>query len=369
MGETILPLFIICAIVVGIQILYLLSYLISFGKSKRLVEGSTPLSVIVCAHNELDNLHDLVPALLSQDHADFEVVIVDDRSSDGSYEFLLESAKRYPKLKIVTVAQTPRHINGKKFALTLGIKAAKNEWVVMTDADCRPATRSWLKMMAGSFTQEKQIVIGVSPYQSAPGLLNAFIRFETMLTMIQYIGMALAGRPYMGVGRNLAYRKSLFLDAKGFNDHLHVTGGDDDLFVNRHATRVNVAVALDKETLVRSEPKTTWRDFMTQKVRHLSVGRRYRTADKWRLGLFSVTWILSWISLAALPFLGLYGYIILGLFLLRWILLVAVFSTACQKTGEPMSLWRVPVLDFIYSIYYLVAGPVALLSKKVRWKN
>ena len=124
MGDPILPLFILCASVVGIQILYLLNFLISFSKSTRVVEGSTPLTVIVCAQNELDNLHELVPALLSQDHPDFEVVIVDDRSSDGSYEFLLESAKRYPKLRIVSVAQTPRHINGKKFALTLGIMVA-----------------------------------------------------------------------------------------------------------------------------------------------------------------------------------------------------------------------------------------------------
>jgi cellulose synthase/poly-beta-1,6-N-acetylglucosamine synthase-like glycosyltransferase len=369
MGDPILPLFILCATVVGVQILFLLIFLISFGKSRRAVEGSTPLSVIVCAHNEFENLHELVPALLSQDHPDFEVVIVDDRSSDGSYEFLHEAAKRYPKLRIVSVSQTPKHINGKKFALTLGIKAAKNEWVVMTDADCRPATRSWLKLMAGSFTPDKQIVIGVSPYQGAPGLLNAFIRFESTLTMIQYIGMAFGGRPYMGVGRNLAYRKSLFLDNKGFNDHLNVTGGDDDLFVNRHATSGNVAVSLDKETLIHSVPKKTWREFITQKLRHLSVGKLYRTGDKMRLGLFSITWILSWLSLASLPFLGTYAYIILGLFLLRWILLVALFSTACRKAGEPMPLWNIPFLDFIYSIYYLVAGPVALLSKKIRWKN
>ena len=369
MGESLLPLFVVCTVVIGIQILYLLIFLVSLARSRRPKEGSVPLSVIVCAHNEINHLKELVPMLLAQNHPDFEIVIVDDRSSDGSDEYLLQSSKRYSQLRIVSVTNTPHHVNGKKFALTLGIKAARNEWLVFTDADCRPATNSWLKLMAGAFMENKKIVLGVSPYFRLPGLLNAFIRFETMLTMIQYVGMAIAGRPYMGVGRNLAYRKSLFLDNKGFNDHLHVTGGDDDLFVNRHASSRSVAVVIGHETLVHSVPKETWRDFFRQKVRHLSVGRRYRTGDKLLLGVFSTTWILSWASLLFVPMLGMYGYIILGAFLFRWIFLVAVFSTACRRTGEPMGLWALPFLDFIYSFYYLVAGPVSLLSKKVRWKN
>ena len=369
MDQTLLPLFIVCTTIISVQIVYLMMFAISFSKVRRGREGSTPLSVIVCAHNELENLKQLVPQLLSQDHENFEVIVVDDRSGDGSDEFLVESSRRYPKLRVVTISQTPGHINGKKFALTLGIKAARHEWVVLTDADCRPNSQSWLKTMAGSFADDRSIAIGFSPYQSGRGLLNAFIRFEAILTMIQYVGMALAGRPYMGVGRNLAYRKSLFLDNKGFNDHLHVTGGDDDLFVNRHASSRNVAVVLGEEVLVRSVPKKTWLEYFRQKVRHLAVGRRYRFGDKFLLGLFSVTWILSWLSLISIPILGMYAQFIAGLFLVRWILLVAVFAIACRKAGERMGLWKVPLLDFLYAFYYLVAGPVALLSKKVRWKN
>jgi glycosyltransferase involved in cell wall biosynthesis len=369
MSEALLPLFVLCAAVLIIQIVYLLVLSASFMKAQPARESSTPVSVIVCAHNEIENLKQLVPQLLSQDHENFEVVIVDDRSSDGSDEFLLESSRRHPRLRIVSVSRTPSHINGKKFALTLGIKAARNEWVVLTDADCRPASKSWLKTMAGSFTEGKAIAIGFSPYQHERGVLNAFIRFEAILTMIQYAGMALAGRPYMGVGRNLAYRKSLFLDNKGFNDHLHVIGGDDDLFVNRHASSGNVAVVLGRESLVHSVPKKSWRELLTQKIRHLSVGKRYRPGDKFLLGLFSSTWILSWFSLISIPFLGIFGYIIAGMFILRWILLVILFSTACRKAGERLGLWKLPFLDFIYCFYYLVAGPLALLSKKVRWKN
>jgi glycosyltransferase involved in cell wall biosynthesis len=371
MSESLLFLLIVCLVSPGIQIVYMIVYLAIFSRARQVYAGdsSTPVSVIVCAHDEEDNLKALVPVLLGQDHPDFEIIIVDDRSNDGTHEYLLEASKRYSRLRVVQVSQTPSHISGKKYALTLGIKAAKNEWVVLTDADCRPDSRSWLRAISQLFSSDKQIAIGYSPYNIEPGLLNSFIRFETVLTMVQYIGMALAGRPYMGVGRNLAYRKSLFLENKGFNNHLKVTGGDDDLFVNSHASSTNVAVAIGPETLVHSAPKKTWKEMFNQKVRHLSVGRRYRPGDKLLLGLFSLTWIFSWFSLVAMPWLGWLALILGGVFLVRWMLLIWLMSTACRKVGEPVGLWKVPFLDLIYTFYYLVAGPVALVSKKVKWKS
>jgi glycosyltransferase involved in cell wall biosynthesis len=366
-----MALLIFCVTVSVIQVIYLLVFLFVFRKARptQAGESEVPLSVIVCAHDEEENLKVLIPLLLAQDHVDFEIIIVDDRSNDGSHDYLLETTKRYPKLRMVQVAHTPPHISGKKYALTLGIKAAKNEWVVLTDADCTPDGRSWLRSMSQLFTEKNQIVIACSPYVTEPGLLNSLIRYETLLTIVQYIGLALAGRPYMGVGRNLAYRKSLFLENKGFNDHLHVHGGDDDLFVNSHATTANTGVAIGPETLVHSVPKRTWRTWWTQKLRHLSVGRRYRSGDKFVLGLFSVSSILSWFSLLAIPFVTPYELVVVGAFLLRWIVLLCVLAVARRKVGEPMELWKVPFLDFIYTFYYLVASPVALRSKKVRWKS
>jgi glycosyltransferase involved in cell wall biosynthesis len=379
MNEDLLLLLVIfCVAFPAIQSIYLSIFLLAFNGAKVLrlsadkagVENNhVPASVIVCAHDEEENLKVLVPLLLEQDHPDFEIIVVNDRSNDGSHDYLFEAVKKHPRLRMVQVAHTPGHITGKKYALTLGIKAARHEWVVLTDADCRPDSRSWLRAMSQLFTGQKQIVIGCSPYYKEPGLLNSFVRFETMLTMIQYVGLALVGRPYMGVGRNLAYRKSLFLDNKGFNDHLGVTGGDDDLFVNQHASRKNVAVALGAETLVHSIPKKTFKAWFRQKIRHLSVGKHYRGFDKLLLGTFSLSWIASWFILLAIPFAGQYTNIIIGAFLLRLILLVSLFALAGRKVGEPVALWSVPFLDFNYMFYYLVAGPVASLSKKVRWKS
>ncbi len=328
-----------------------------------------PVSIIVCAHDEEENLKALIPQLLAMDYPEFEVIIVEDRSNDGTYDYLLEATKLDSKLKMVRVQQTPDHINGKKFGLTLGIKAARYEWLLFTDADCRPVSKNWITEMSARFTGKSEIVIGFSSYEKAPGLLNSFIRFETFLTAIQYIGFALIGKPYMGVGRNLAYRKPLFINNKGFNTHLGVMGGDDDLFVNEHAHEDNTAVSISKEALVVSKPKTTLQSFYYQKLRHLSVGKKYKLGDRAILGIFAITWILTWIFVVPAAFFSPWLYWIGGAFLLRWVLLVTLFHFGPKRLGDSFEAWKTPFLDFIYAFYYLVAGLVALVSKKVRWKN
>lgn len=361
--------FVIGVAILAIQIIYMLVFLVAFGGDKRIptTDTTASISVIVCAHDEEANLRKLIPILLAQDHPNFEVIIVDDRSNDGTYDFLLKATSENPKLRMVTVRDTPTHMTGKKFALTMGIKAARHDWVLLTDADCRPGPH-WISGMNQHIVDNKSIVIGFSPYEKKEGLLNAFIRFESFLTAIQYFGFALTGRPYMGVGRNLGYRRKLFLESKGFNDHLDVIGGDDDLFVNQHATSSNVAVAMGVGVRVHSVPKDTWRKLFHQKLRHLSVGKRYKATDRWLLGLFTITWILSPFTWVILPFLGIQSAIVGGLIALRLILLCSLFNVAPRTLGEPFETWKVPFLDFIYAFYYLVAGPIALVTKRVQWK-
>ena len=358
----------------GIQIIYWFLFWLVLSRPRPpaaaagLSVSLPPVSILVCAHDEEVNLRELVPLLLQQDHPDFEVIVVEDRSNDHSFDYLLEATRQHSRLRMVRVTHTPEHIHGKKFALTLGIRAARYEWILLTDADCRPASRSWVRSMAAAMTSDKKIVIGCSPYFRARGLLNSFIRFETWITAVQFIGFALLGRPYMGVGRNLAYRKSLFLEAKGFNNYLHVAGGDDDLFVNRHASRDNVAVVVTPASLVFSKPKTSWRSFYLQKIRHLAVGKRYRWADRFLLGCFVATWLLTW--LVALPLLvGTASLLLASLFFVRTVLQITTVSAFTRQLGDAFEPWKVPFLDFIYGFYYLVAGPVALVVQKVRWKK
>jgi glycosyltransferase involved in cell wall biosynthesis len=362
---------IIALSIVGIQITYLFLFLIAFSKKKSALQATTdpPVSIVVCAHDEEENLRELIPQLLNQQYSDFEVIIVEDRSNDNTFDYLLDATKQHGKLKMVRVTQTPEHINGKKFGLTLGIKASKNDWILFTDADCRPNGPNWIKEMSAGFTTENQIVLGVSVYEKEKGLLNNFIRFETFLTAIQYMGWALLGNPYMGVGRNLAYRKSLFINNKGFHPYLKITGGDDDLFVNAHAKRKNTAVIIGRESLVSSKPKRTWNDFYYQKIRHLSVGKNYKFSDRIILGIFSVTWILNWIFVLPFTPFSAWKYLLAACIGVRWILLILLFNHAPRKMGDSFDGWKTPFLDFIYAFYYIVVGPVAFFSKKVRWKN
>ena len=361
---------IFCLSLLGIQIIYLSLFLFAFAKKNRKPIGDPkPVSVIVCAHDEEHNLRELVPLLLAQDHPEFEVIIVEDRCNDGTYDYLLAGTKQDSRLKMVRVVYKPEHISGKKFALTLGIKAARYKWVLLTDADCRPTGNNWIKRVSECMEGSTQVVLGFSPYFKSKGLLNAFIRFESFLTGIQFIGFAILGWPYMGVGRNLAYQKSFFLDNKGFNSHLGVMGGDDDLFVNQHAIGAITKTCMGAEALMKSSPKTTWKEYYVQKLRHLSVGKHYKFSDKLSLGIFSLTTVTTWFLVLPASFFSPFMVWILLIFFVRWILLVTLFHKASQKLGEPFEAWKAPFLDFIYAFYYLVTGPMALVSKKVRWKS
>jgi glycosyltransferase involved in cell wall biosynthesis len=355
---------------VGVQIVFFVTFLFVLNRKRELkMKASFPVSIIVCAHDEEANLRELVPQLLAQDYDTFEVVIVNDRSNDGTYDFLLEQTKNDPRVKMVNVDRLPGHVNGKKFALTLGIRAASHEWILLTDADCRPVSKQWIASMSSHFSDQSHFVLGFSPYLAAPGFLNKFIRFESLVTAVQYLSFAWLGNPYMGVGRNLAYRKSVFLENKGFNKFLNVTGGDDDLFVNRHAKGHSTFAELRPESQMVSIPEKSLRSFYRQKVRHLSVGKRYKPKHRILLGIFTATWLMTWFTGVAILIADLTYWWVIPMLITRIILLMFTIKTTVRQAHLTFELWTVPILDFLYSIYYLSTGPVALLTKKIRWRN
>lgn len=356
--------------VVGLQLLYLIVYLVAFlRKRPDKTPVPVPVSILVCAHDEEENLRALLPLLKDQDYTEFEIIIINDRSNDGTYDLLLEETKRDARVRMVNVEQVPAHANGKKFGITLGIKAASHEWILLLDADCRPESKNWISSMSKHFDDQTQIVLGFSPYIRSKGLLNLFVRFESVVTSMQYFAFALLGNPYMGVGRNLAYRKSLFLEKKGFNQFLGVTGGDDDLFVNQHANRANTSVEFSADAHVSSVGKTSWVSFFHQKVRHLAVGKRYRLKHRILLGIFAISWILTWLIGIPLLILDITYWPVTAALAVRVILLMIVIKVIASKLKIRFEVWSVPFLDFVYSIYYISTGLVALLTKKVRWRK
>ncbi len=327
-----------------------------------------PISIIVCAHDEEENLMELLPLLFEQAYPSFEVIVVDDRSNDGTHDYLLEASATYKKLRYLTVGHLPEHMNGKKYGLTLAIKAARYDRILLTDADCRPAGMQWLHEMTAAFSDQTDFILGHSMYTSEKGMLNRFIRYETWWTAIHYLSAALGGNPYMGTGRNLAYKKSVFLENKGFRGFGHIVGGDDDLFINRYAKGKNTAVVLSEESFTFSEPKRTWQEYFIQKLRHLSVGRYYRPATRITLGVLSLSHIFG--LLLTLVLLTVPGglYWAIGGYLLRTLLLHITLDKTGRKLKADIPLGWTTLLDWMYVGYYLITGISATFTKRIRWK-
>lgn len=365
------------SIVIAFQICFLLQLyfiivihrkLASFKGSESDPQPQGPLSVIICARNEIENLKvNLIP-ILEQNYPDFEVVVVNDCSNDGSDWFLRDLSKKYKHLKVVTINDHPRFKHGKKFAVTLGIKGSKNENMIFTDADCRPASDQWLMRIQGNFNDQTDIVLGYSPYESGAGLLNKFIRFETFMTALNYLSYALSGNPYMGVGRNMAYKKSLFFKGKGFASHMHILSGDDDLFVNQNANHTNTRIEIHPDSQVWSTPKKTFSEFFSQKLRHQGAGKAYKSGHKKMLGMQALSGLFFYVSLIALIVIHAQWWLIVTIYALRLLTLVLVYVPVLKKLKNIDLIWWLPVFDFIYYIYIMLLSFVTLFKKRVEWK-
>lgn len=327
-----------------------------------------PVSIIICARNEDTNLKKNLPKILAQDYPAFEVIVVDDNSEDGTTEYLFFLSQKEPRLKRTKTGNSNRMMAGKKFPLTLGLKAAANELVLLTDADCYPASNQWLKTMVSGYAGGKEIVLGYGAYEKQPGALNRRIRYETVLTAINYLSFALARLPYMGVGRNLSYNKTLFFNTNGFFDHRHIPSGDDDLFINKVATKRNTEIVITPDAFTYSEPKETRDEWIEQKTRHLSTAKFYRFKHKFWLGLQPISHILFWItSVYLLCILFAYWYIVAATFVLRWILLRYTFTQAMNKLDEKDLKPYIEWYDFIQIGYYFRFAKAALVKTKYRW--
>jgi glycosyltransferase involved in cell wall biosynthesis len=326
-----------------------------------------PVSIIICAYNEAANLRENLRFFLTQDYPVFEVVVVNDGSTDDSLAILLEFQKEFPILHVLSVQGT---LPGKKAALSLGIRRAKFEWLFLSDADCRPRSNKWLQVMMQKRLAVPTIILGYSPYRERSGWLNRFIRFEAFYTALQYFSFALAGHPYMGVGRNLAYHRTLFRQAEGFSQHAHLISGDDDLFVNQVATAANTTVCFSPEAWVYSAPKTSWRGYYIQKRRHHSVSRHYRWNHQMLLGALALSHVLHYVLLLILWMVApAYWPVLLLIYSVRMSVVLLVSGGAGKRLGQGDLLPYLPLLDLLYLLYYFLFAPALLTDSRIRkWK-
>ncbi|MDP2423519.1 MAG: glycosyltransferase [Bacteroidales bacterium] len=327
-----------------------------------------PVSVVICAHNEAYSLLQNLPLILEQDYPDYEVIVVNDTSTDESKEILLELSQIYPNLKIVNVSNSVTFFRSKKFPLSVGIKSAQNEILLLTDADCIPASNQWIRNMQARFTDQTSIVLGFSPYPKKPGLLNLLIRFDTFHIALQYFSYALAGLPYMGVGRNLAYRKSLFYEQKGFISHYKIGPGDDDLFVNGAATRRNTVIEIEKNSHTISKLNTSLDAWIIQKRRHFTTGEHYRTKFKVVLGIYSGSGIAYYLLLAALLIFKFEFYWILGIHAFRMITRLVLMGLASKKLNQKSLFLSSLLLDPFFAFFNPFLAMSNTVSPSQPWK-
>jgi glycosyltransferase involved in cell wall biosynthesis len=326
-----------------------------------------PVSVIICARDEAARLVTHLPGALVQKYpSTHEVIVVNHNSQDDTRFLLDEFKKTFKGLHIVNLEYDAIGIPGKKYPLSMGIKEALYEIVLLTDADCVPATEFWIQKMQDAYRPGVDVVLGYSPYKKGSGMLNKLIRFDTFHTALQYFSYALAGVPYMGVGRNLSYKREIFFRNKGFSALNHVPGGDDDLFINKVATKTNTAIVIDPDTYTVSEPKKTFGEWFRQKSRHYTTAKYYKPRHKFLLGVYSASLFLFYPLFIAGLFFS--WKITLAIFAVRFLFQALIFNRSMRALGEEdlFPLWW--LLDIWMFFYFLIFASTLWKKPRKDWK-
>ncbi|WP_046758811.1 glycosyltransferase [Kordia jejudonensis] len=363
-------LFYIFIAIAAIQIIYFSIFgVFAFAKIKRSkVQYDIPVSVIVCAKNEAENLEKLIPELLRQSYKKFEIVLINDASSDETLEIMERFQKKHDNIKIVNVENNEAFWGNKKYALTLGIKAATHNYLLFTDADCKPISNHWITEMSQCFSSDKKIIIGYGAYAKKKySLLNILIRFETVMAAIQAFSYAKIGIPYTAVGRNLAYHRDEFYAVNGFVNHMKIRSGDDDLFIKDATTRKNTAICFSKDSFTISQAKTGFIAWFRQKRRHVSTSSHYKFIHKFLLGFFYLTQVLFWIFAIGLLFTSMWQ-LALCVLAFRIIFQYFIIGFAASKLKEQDILYFLPLLEIFLVIIHFGIFITNLTSKPTHWK-
>lgn len=330
------------------------------SKESSHVAASTGVSIVIPVKNGSQLLENHLPFLLKQDYPAFEIIIVDDHSELSESERMKAIVKSNDQIKLVQSKLVP----GKKQAIRQGIQEARYSLILCTDVDCRPASDQWIRGMVESRIGDS-LVLGYSPYLKRTGLLNLWIRFETLLTAMQYFSWASVGKPYMGVGRNLMFTREWFNRVDPFHDPEQVPYGDDDLLVQQAAGDVRVTYTLDPDTFMESVPADTWAIWWRQKHRHLSAGHQYKAANWLKPGVYGLAliahwWIVPvfcWSASSWIWMLFASGLWIRGYTHVQW----------TDRLGEKDTRIMYPLFEAAYTFYLACMGAYTMIYPKKKW--
>lgn len=359
-------LFILAFLVQMIYYLGIYSAVLFYREKTDEPESYPPVSVIICARDEQDNLESNLPEVLEQDYPEYEVIVVNHGSGDDTDMVLQRFEQQYDHLKSTEIKRDQKFTHNKKLAVTVGIKKAEYEWLLFTDADCQPNSRQWIHSMAKNFDDKAELVLGYGGYAPGNGWVNHLIRFDTLTIALQYFAYALRGFPYMGVGRNLAYRKSLFFRNKGFAGHYHLESGDDDLFVNQTANKKNVRVQMSEGSKTLSEPHSSLPGWFRQKKRHLTTGSRYHGKTRFLLLSELISRLVFYLTfILGLVYFSSYYPFLLAIFLIRLAVQIVDYKGIMKRVDEKNLL--LPLI--FYDIFLPFINFMGIISNKISSNN
>ncbi len=337
----------------AVQLIYWLFFYLKFVVTRPKSDLKTqypPVSVIITARNEAGNLQNFLPSVLNQDYPDFQVVVVNHASTDESEFVLKRFEQEYKNLYVTHIPYSPASSHSKKLALLIGIKAARHNLLLFTDADCKPVSNQWIKLMVRNFDEKTKIVLGYGGYAKSRGLLDKWLRTDTAFIAMQYFGFALRGLPYMGVGRNIAWDKSFFMEKDPFKNHYHEQSGSDDLFVNHFGNKQNTKAEFHKKSFTVSVPPGSWKEWFAMKKRHFGSAKFYKFKYKFLLALEPLSRILLFVSAIAVFLITNFNLLVIFIFFIREILSWILFSVAAAKLSESNIWWFFPVYDFVQPV-------------------
>ncbi len=364
------PIELILASVVGILfIIQFLYWLITYGrplrKSKKIQQTeslghSQPISVVVYAKNESENLRKHLPALLTQDYPEYEIIVVNDGSTDESDNVLKAFELEYGHLYHTYIPEDAKYLSRKKLALTVGIKAAKHNIILFTEANCEPLSNRWIASIAGSYKAETDIVLGFCAYQHTKGFIHKLIAYDNLVNGLRYISSTLTRHPFTGNGRNLSYRKELFFQHKGYYKSLALHAGDDDLFINESATKKNTEVVYTPDSITQMSKIEYMRVWKEIKVSRAATQRFYKGCTLSFYRLEEISYILFLLGLIAAVVIGLYGNWLISafaglLFILRYITKAIVLHKSSKMLQQRPTTGLLFILEFVQILYNLYA--------------
>lgn len=326
------------------------------------VGSKSGVSVVICVHRDVKKLKKLLQSLYGQSYPLYEIIVVNDGPQKDITEYL-KSQSHNSLLKVLEFDSVTKITPGKKEPLTAGIQMARYDWILLTDGDCVPGPQ-WISEMLHHVTPDTEMVLGIAPFFARPGFLNHTQRFDSFITAVQYIGAAIRGKPYMGVGRNLLYHRSLFDSVNGFTKHAHLISGDDDLFVQSVANHKNTSVCMDPSGFVFSEAPITWKDWIFQKRRHLSASKAYTFNAKQQTTLFALSWGLVWTGLPFTFCSGMYWLFAGVLFItVLWYL----FARIAERLQHQELIPWFPVLAISYCVELCTFVILLILPAPRKW--